>query len=58
MDKDTYNMYFVGSYVYTFYKNKTGGLDITGDPDIFYLILGEHIKTSYPTIFSQIVNKI
>ncbi len=49
--------YLVGFYVYSVYKDKTGGIDISGsDTDIFYLTLGFHIDQSYPKVYNKIIS--
>lgn len=52
---DTMDCYLVGSYVYGIYKGETGGIDITGDPDVFYLTLGTIIRDYYPEPFRHII---
>ena len=58
IDIDTLRFYLVGSYVYMIYKNQTGGIEITGDPDIFYVLLGMTIKDSYQEEFEYILTKL
>lgn len=58
VDIDTLRFYLVGSYVYEIYKLNTGGIEINGDPDKFYLLLGMIIKDSYPEGFEHILTTL
>ena len=57
VDIDTMRMHLVGSYVYREY-NSIEKLEISGDPDIFYLTLGMRIRESYPNGFNYILEEI
>lgn len=54
IDPDMFKCYWVGSYVYSIYKERTGGIEITGDVDIFYYILGWNIQHSFPAVFDYV----
>lgn len=54
IDRNTFECHSVGLYVYSHYSNQTGGFEIKGDPDVFYLVLGQWIQQSYPESFHQI----
>ena len=50
-DAETLLIYLMGSYVYSVYKDQVGGIDMTGDPDQFFLVLGTIIKERLTTPF-------
>ena len=58
IDANTLQIYLVGNYVYSVYKKQTGGIDIIGAPDKFYLVLGWVIKSHYPEGFNHIVDNL
>jgi len=51
-------IYLAGSYVYSLYRKQTGGIDITGDYDKFYMVLGWMIKHVYPEGFGHIIDTL
>jgi len=57
IDPETLECHWVGSYVYSIYKEKTGGIKIDGKENIFYYVLGWHIQQSFPVVFDEIINK-
>ena len=54
MNKDAVMCYSIGSYVYDVYKDKIGKINITGDIDHFYVVLGWHVQQSHPLIYKQL----
>ena len=73
VDIDTMRMHLVGSYVYREYnirskiesrdynirsKIESRELEISGDPDIFYLTLGMIIRDNYSNEFNYILEEI
>ncbi len=57
-DGEILDIYLVGNYVYSVYKKQTGGIDITGDPNEFYLVLGWAIKSHYIDGYNHIINNL
>ncbi len=53
----THQTHSVGSYVYNFYKDNIGNLNIS-EPDHFYVVLGSVIKDEYPEGFNHIVKNL
>ena len=49
------NNYLVGSYIYSIYKEKTRGFEITGDFDTFCFVLGWHIQQTFPEAYEYLV---
>lgn len=57
-DTETMKDYLVGSYIYSCYQNNTGGINISGDVDMFYFVLGWHVHQLYPQMYGQIYNDL
>lgn len=56
MDDDFLNKYKIGMYVYNIYDNTNNNDICVSDHDVFYYVLGCHIKNSYPNVYN-ILNK-
>ncbi len=58
MKKDVFSDYLIGLYVYNIYTNFNIEINITGDEDIFYYVLGWHINQSYPDIYNKLIKSL
>jgi hypothetical protein len=52
------SFYLVGSYIYHKYSENYKHINMTGDRNTFFYVLGWHINQSFPDAYIQIHNTI